>query len=215
MWRSRKFISPGWQAEACPEPEGGFPGQGTGPPGPALYPQRRRSQQPAPAAAEHTVQGSPTAGPPPPQPPELPLSPPPCWPRPSRRWAPFRPAPRPPPWGRWIPPAASPLGIRTGRSSCSSATKRGKGCLAEPPDPNSPASYPDNFPEEAFWFAAEASGGNLRLYEAVPKGPTADPPRLTWQRPATAAVPRPTTSRGSPRRPSPAPFRQALRDPCS
>jgi hypothetical protein len=46
----------------------------------------------------------------------------------------------------------------------------GKGCLAEPPDPNSPASYPDNFPEEAFWFAAEASGGNLGLYEAALEG---------------------------------------------
>jgi hypothetical protein len=42
-----------------------------------------------------------------------------------------------------------------------------QGCLAEPPDPNAPASYPGNFPEEAFWFAAEASGGNLGLYEAA------------------------------------------------
>ena len=41
------------------------------------------------------------------------------------------------------------------------------GCLTEPPDPNSPASYPDNFPDEAFWFNAEASGGNLGLYEAA------------------------------------------------
>ena len=41
------------------------------------------------------------------------------------------------------------------------------GCLAEPPNTAVPASYPDNFPEEAFWFAAEASGGNLRLYEAA------------------------------------------------
>jgi hypothetical protein len=41
------------------------------------------------------------------------------------------------------------------------------GCLAEPPNLAAPASYPDNFPEEAFWFAAEASGGNLRLYEAA------------------------------------------------
>lgn len=46
----------------------------------------------------------------------------------------------------------------------------GQGCLSEPPDPNAPASYPDNFPEEAFWFAAEASGGNLRLYEAALEG---------------------------------------------
>ena len=43
----------------------------------------------------------------------------------------------------------------------------GQGCLVEPPDPDSPASYPDNFPDEAFWFAAEASGGNLGLYEAA------------------------------------------------
>ncbi len=43
----------------------------------------------------------------------------------------------------------------------------GTGCLMEPPNPDLPVSYPDNFPEEAFWFAAEASGGNLRLYEAA------------------------------------------------
>lgn len=41
------------------------------------------------------------------------------------------------------------------------------GCLTEPPDPNAPASYPDNFPDEAFWFNAEASGGTLGLYEAA------------------------------------------------
>ncbi|WP_026536020.1 Ig-like domain-containing protein, partial [Arthrobacter sp. H14] len=41
------------------------------------------------------------------------------------------------------------------------------GCLSEPPNPAAPASYPDNFPEEAFWFAAEAEGGNLGLYEAA------------------------------------------------
>ncbi len=46
----------------------------------------------------------------------------------------------------------------------------GAGCLSEPPDPNSPASYPDNFPEEAFWFNAEASSGNLGLYEAALEG---------------------------------------------
>ncbi|NKX53843.1 Ig-like domain-containing protein, partial [Arthrobacter mobilis] len=39
-------------------------------------------------------------------------------------------------------------------------------CLATPPNPG-PVSYPDNFPDESFWFAAEASGGNLRLYEAA------------------------------------------------
>lgn len=43
----------------------------------------------------------------------------------------------------------------------------GQGCLAEPPNPNETASYPDNFPDEAFWFAAEASAGNLALYEAA------------------------------------------------
>lgn len=46
----------------------------------------------------------------------------------------------------------------------------GQGCLSEPPDPGAPASYPDNFPEEAFWFGADASGGNLRLYEAALEG---------------------------------------------
>lgn len=46
----------------------------------------------------------------------------------------------------------------------------GKGCLSEPPDPNSPASYPDNFPEEAFWFQASATGGNLSTYEAALEG---------------------------------------------
>ena len=43
----------------------------------------------------------------------------------------------------------------------------GQGCLVEPPNPGQPASYPDNFPDEAFWFAAEASSGNLGLYEAA------------------------------------------------
>ncbi|MDQ0863161.1 VCBS repeat-containing protein [Arthrobacter globiformis] len=43
----------------------------------------------------------------------------------------------------------------------------GQGCLVEPPNPDQPASYPDNFPDEAFWFAAEASSGNLGLYEAA------------------------------------------------
>ena len=46
----------------------------------------------------------------------------------------------------------------------------GAGCLSEPPDATAPASYPDNFPEEAFWFNAEASGGNLGLYEAALEG---------------------------------------------
>ncbi|MBT2547132.1 FG-GAP-like repeat-containing protein [Arthrobacter sp. ISL-65] len=43
----------------------------------------------------------------------------------------------------------------------------GKGCLSEPPDPNSPASYPGNFPEEAFWFAASADVGTIGSYEAA------------------------------------------------
>jgi methionine-rich copper-binding protein CopC len=46
----------------------------------------------------------------------------------------------------------------------------GAGCLAEPPNPDAPASYPDNFPEEAFWFSADATGGNLSLYEAALEG---------------------------------------------
>jgi Bacterial Ig-like domain len=46
----------------------------------------------------------------------------------------------------------------------------GAGCLSEPPNPAAPASYPDNFPEEAFWFNASAEGGNLSLYEAALEG---------------------------------------------
>jgi hypothetical protein len=46
----------------------------------------------------------------------------------------------------------------------------GAGCLSEPPDPSAPASYPDNFPEEAFYFNADASSGNLGLYEAALEG---------------------------------------------
>ena len=42
----------------------------------------------------------------------------------------------------------------------------GSGCLSEPPDATAPASYPDNFPEEAFWFQAAAEGGSL-LFEAA------------------------------------------------
>lgn len=33
----------------------------------------------------------------------------------------------------------------------------GKGCLSEPPNPELPASYPDNFPDESFWFQAAAT----------------------------------------------------------
>lgn len=43
------------------------------------------------------------------------------------------------------------------------------GCVSTPPN-SGPASYPDNFPDEAFWFHAEASGGNLGLYEAALEG---------------------------------------------
>jgi hypothetical protein len=46
----------------------------------------------------------------------------------------------------------------------------GAGCLSEPPDTTVPASYPDNFPEEAFWFNASATSGNLGLYEASLEG---------------------------------------------
>jgi hypothetical protein len=42
----------------------------------------------------------------------------------------------------------------------------GKGCLSEPPNPEAPASYPDNFPDEAFWFAAAADVGT-GSYEAA------------------------------------------------
>ncbi|HEX2246559.1 MAG TPA: Ig-like domain-containing protein, partial [Arthrobacter sp.] len=43
------------------------------------------------------------------------------------------------------------------------------GCVSTPPN-SGPASYPDNFPDEAFWFHAEASNGNLGLYEAALEG---------------------------------------------
>jgi hypothetical protein len=43
------------------------------------------------------------------------------------------------------------------------------GCVSTPPN-SGPASYPDNFPDEAFWFHAEASSGNLGLYEAALEG---------------------------------------------
>ncbi|WP_104139920.1 VCBS repeat-containing protein [Arthrobacter sp. ZGTC131] len=43
----------------------------------------------------------------------------------------------------------------------------GRGCLSEPPDPDSPASYPNNFPDEAFWFAAAADIGTIGSYEAA------------------------------------------------
>src|SRR3954447_4271622 len=45
----------------------------------------------------------------------------------------------------------------------------GAGCLSEPPNPDAPASYPNNFPEEAFWFQAAAAEGNLS-YEAALEG---------------------------------------------
>lgn len=44
-------------------------------------------------------------------------------------------------------------------------------CLAEPPDPNQPLSFPDNFPDEAFWWAADSSmttpGGDALLVLAT------------------------------------------------
>ncbi|WP_323959602.1 hypothetical protein GC088_13885 [Arthrobacter sp. JZ12] len=43
----------------------------------------------------------------------------------------------------------------------------GKGCLSEPPNPELPAAYPDNFPDESFWFAASADIGTLGSYEAA------------------------------------------------
>jgi hypothetical protein len=43
----------------------------------------------------------------------------------------------------------------------------GKGCLSEPPNPEAPVSYPDNFPDEAFWFAASADVGTIGSYEAA------------------------------------------------
>lgn len=42
----------------------------------------------------------------------------------------------------------------------------GKGCLSEPPNAG-PASYPDNFPDESFWFQASATVGTLGSYEAA------------------------------------------------
>ncbi|WP_083706250.1 VCBS repeat-containing protein [Arthrobacter sp. QXT-31] len=42
----------------------------------------------------------------------------------------------------------------------------GKGCLSEPPNPGQAVSYPDNFPDEAFWFAAMADVGT-GSYEAA------------------------------------------------
>lgn len=43
----------------------------------------------------------------------------------------------------------------------------GMGCLSEPPNPEAPVSYPDNFPDEAFWFAAAADVGTIGSYEAA------------------------------------------------
>lgn len=43
------------------------------------------------------------------------------------------------------------------------------GCLSTPPNAG-PASYPDNFPDEAFWFAATADIGTLGSYEAALEG---------------------------------------------
>lgn len=43
----------------------------------------------------------------------------------------------------------------------------GRGCLSEPPNPELPASYPDNFPDESFWFQAAATVGAIGSYEAA------------------------------------------------
>jgi hypothetical protein len=43
----------------------------------------------------------------------------------------------------------------------------GKGCLSEVPNPLLPPSYPDNFPDESFWFAAAADLGTIGSYEAA------------------------------------------------
>lgn len=43
----------------------------------------------------------------------------------------------------------------------------GKGCLSEPPNPELQASYPDNFPDESFWFQAAATVGDVGSYEAA------------------------------------------------
>ena len=43
----------------------------------------------------------------------------------------------------------------------------GKGCLSEPPDTELPVSYPGNFPDEAFWFAASSTVGAIGSYEAA------------------------------------------------
>ena len=44
------------------------------------------------------------------------------------------------------------------------------GCLAAPPNPDAPISFPDNFADEAFWYSARAAGGNLRDYRAELEG---------------------------------------------
>jgi len=43
-----------------------------------------------------------------------------------------------------------------------------EGCLSEIGP--GPVSFPDNFPDEAFWFIAETAQANLRLYEAALEG---------------------------------------------
>ncbi|WP_052510752.1 VCBS repeat-containing protein [Crystallibacter crystallopoietes] len=43
------------------------------------------------------------------------------------------------------------------------------GCLSTPPNAG-PASYPDNFPDEAFWYAATADIGDIGSYEAALEG---------------------------------------------
>ena len=68
------------------------------------------------------------------------------------------------------PDSGYPTWFSDGNVKLSYCVDPANGCLAELPQPEEPVSYPANFPEEAFWFAAEASEGNLRLYEAALEG---------------------------------------------
>ncbi|HET7414295.1 MAG TPA: Ig-like domain-containing protein [Arthrobacter sp.] len=65
------------------------------------------------------------------------------------------------------PQTGYPMWYSDGKVKLQLCYMAGAGCLSEPPNPTTPVSYPDNFPDEAFWFAAEATGGNLGLYEAA------------------------------------------------
>ena len=61
----------------------------------------------------------------------------------------------------------SPPGIRTERYVCSSATRQAGAACPSRQTRGPPASYPDNFPDEAFWFAAAADVGTIGSYEAA------------------------------------------------